>query len=892
MKKGPILVTIVALSLLVCGELSARNTPVTKANYSLPGRFSPAKVRNLVFATSVSPHWLKHSDRFWYSYKTSNGTTFYLVDPDKEKKDPLFDNTKMAAALTRMTKDPYDAKHLPITRVKFVNDDTAFQFSVTSSKEEEEVEEKGDKDKDDKGKGTKRKDGKDKKDQGKEDKDKKLKGKGDKDKKVKGKDDKDDDKEKKDRKPKKKKKKKKVFRFEYSLETGELTLLTDYKKPPERPRWASISPDGETIVFAREYNLYWMDKKNYEKAQADEEDDTIVDHQLTKDGEEHFSYASGRRGRGQEEEKDEKDKKKKPKRKSARVSWSHDSKKFAITRSDSREVKELWVINSLAEPRPTLQTYRYAMPGDKEVPQSEMWIFEPGRKKKLKIKSDRFPDQRISILTAPASASSRDDDYRPSRWLAETADKLYFSRTSRDMHRVDICVADAKTGKVTTLIEERLNTYIETKRLAIVDKGAELIHWSERDGWGHFYLYDGEGKLKNQITQGPFHCQSIVRIDADRRVLYLQANAREAGEDPYYMHLYRVNFDGSGLTRLTLGDFNHSVSMNDSHRFFIDNFSRVDTTPKSNLRDDRGRVVLELETADLSQLLLAGFQFPEPFQVKAGDGITDLFGVMYKPFDFDPTRKYPIIAYVYPGPQTESVAKSMSRVGGSERLAQFGFIVITVGNRGGHPSRSKWYHNYGYGNLRDYGLADKKTAIEQLADRHAFIDVDRVGIFGHSGGGFMSTAAMLVYPDFFKVAVSSSGNHENNIYNNTWSEKHHGVKEVVDDKGEVKFEYEIDKNSQLAKNLKGHLLITTGEMDNNVHPANTIRLANALIKANKRFDFFLFPGKRHGYGDMTEYFFWLRGEYFCKHLIGDSATGADFVEINRDVEMSGKRRGR
>ena len=292
---------------------------------------------------------------------------------------------------------------------------------------------------------------------------------------------------------------------------------------------------------------------------------------------------------------------------------------------------------------------------------------------------------------------------------------------------------------------------------------------------------------------------------------------------------------------------------------------------------------MDLETADLSKLFETGYQFPEPYKVKAGDGITDLYGVMYKPFNFDPEKKYPIIAYVYPGPQTEAVYKSFtSRMDRTDRLAQMGFIVITIGNRGGHPDRSKWYHNYGYGNLRDYGLQDKKVAIEQLADRHDFINIDQVGIFGHSGGGFMSTAAMLVYPDFFKVAVSSAGNHENNIYNRWWSEKHHGVKEVEDEKGNITFKYDIDKNSELARNLKGKLLICTGDIDNNVHPANTIRLANALIKANKRFDYFVFPGQRHGYGNMNEYFFWLRADYFAKHLIGDYQDSVDMLQINRD----------
>jgi dipeptidyl aminopeptidase/acylaminoacyl peptidase len=294
---------------------------------------------------------------------------------------------------------------------------------------------------------------------------------------------------------------------------------------------------------------------------------------------------------------------------------------------------------------------------------------------------------------------------------------------------------------------------------------------------------------------------------------------------------------------------------------------------------------MPLEKADLSLLFQAGYKFPEPFKAKAADGITDIYGVMYKPFDFDSTRQYPLIEYVYPGPQTEAVNKAFStRMDRIDRLAQFGFVVITLGNRGGHPARSKWYHNYGYGNLRNYGLADKKAVAEQLAYRHSYIDINRVGIHGHSGGGFMTAAALLTYPDFFKVGVSNAGNHENNIYNRWWSETHHGVKEIADTSGNVSFEYEIEKNSEIAKNLKGHLLLTTGEIDNNVHPGNTIRLANALIRANKRFDFFMFPGQRHGYGDMTEYYFWLMGDYFCKHLLGDYSSEVDIMPMNNEME--------
>jgi dipeptidyl-peptidase-4 len=458
---------------------------------------------------------------------------------------------------------------------------------------------------------------------------------------------------------------------------------------------------------------------------------------------------------------------------------------------------------------------------------------------------------------------------------------------------LDVCVANPESGEVKTLIEERLNTYIESKPLRLVNNGTQIIFWSERDGWGHYYLFDANGTLKNQITQGEFVDNTIESIDEKTGALYITGFGHEPNEDPYFSHLYKVNFDGSGMKVLDPGDASHAISMSDSGKYFVDNSSRINTAPKGVVYDAVGTKSLDLEATDVSELLDAGFKFPEPFRVKADDGVTDLYGTMYKPFDFDPTKKYPIIAYVYPGPQTESVTKTFSPKNANVALAQFGFIVIEVGNRGGNPDRSKWYHNYGYGNLRDYGLADKKAAIEALARRYSYIDLDRVGITGHSGGGFMSTAAMLAYPDFFKVAVSESGNHENNIYNNTWSEKHHGVKEVTDKDGNVKFEYNIDKNSDLAKNLKGHLMLSTGDMDDNVNMAATIRMADALIKNNKRFDFVVLPGKRHGYADYANYFFWVRSDYFCRYLIGDGPDSVNIVELDREKEQTGdKQRGR
>jgi dipeptidyl aminopeptidase/acylaminoacyl peptidase len=809
--------------------VSLAATAQQKANYQLAARFSPKKLDKMIFSLNVDPHWLKKSDRFWYMYETSEGKKWYIVDPTKGEKKLLFDNDKLAAKITTIVKDPFDAKHLGLDSMRFIKDENWIQFEVKST---QEIEKK-------------------------------------------------DTAAKKDAKPVKEKK---TFYFEYNINTEELVELNDFKKPKRKPSWANISPDGSTILFGKNFNLWMMDKANYEKALKNEEDSTIVQTQLTTDGVEYYSYHSEGNLSGSGETNVDKEKNKN-KRKSVFAYWSPDSKYFSLVRVDNRKVKDLWVINSIADPRPTLETYKYWMPGEKESPTDYLILFDVANKSQRKIDVAQFKDQNIGVWSAPNLVNSRDDDFRPLLWLGDNS-KFYISRTSRDLKRIDQCVVDVASGSLKPLIEERLNTYVEVRRPGLVNGGKEVIEWSERDGWAHFYLYDDNGKLKNQITSGPWHCEDIVAIDEKKRVLYFSANGREKGEDPYLLHVYKVNFDGSGLKLLNEGAFDHNFSMNDGKTFFVDNFSKVNSTPKSVLYNNEGKKLMDLETADLSALFAAGYKFPETFKVKADDGITDIYGVMYKPFDFDSTKKYPIIEYVYPGPQTEAVNKAFSRgMDRIDRLAQLGFIVITLGNRGGHPSLSKWYHNYGYGNLRDYGLADKKVAIEQLADKHAFIDRAKVGIHGHSGGGFMSTAAMLVYPDVFKVAVSNAGNHDNSIYNRWWSEKHHGVKETIGEKGDTTFAYSIDKNPDIAKNLKGRLLLIHGEIDNNVHPANTMRVVNALIKANKRFDMLLLPTQRHGFGDMNEYWFWKTADYFSLWLLGDTTERpVDIDELNREIE--------
>ena len=809
---------LLALPLLIFGQ--------QKANYDLAARFSPKKLDKMIFSLSVDPHWLKQSNKFWYTYETSEGKQWMIVDPVKNEKKSMFDKDQLAAALTRIIKDPFDAQHLPIDSLKFIKDENWIQFEVKSSIE---IDKPGAK------------------------------------------------------KDAKAEKIKKVFYFEYNLNTAQLNELVGFTKPKRKPSWANMAPDQSKVVFGRNHNLYYMDKANYEKALVNEDDSSIVETAITKDGIQNFGW----HGEGGETNVDAE--KNKNKRKPVGGYWSENSKQFAIVKVDNRKVKDLWVINSIADPRPTLETYKYWMPGEKEAPVDHLMLVDMVNYTYKEINVSLYKDQDIAMWNKSAAVNARDDEFRPMVWLG-TNEQLYLARTSRDLKKIDQCVVNTITGEVKVVVAESLNTSIEIKKPELIKNGAELVEWSERDGWAHLYLYDGQGNLKNQITQGAWHVEAVIGVDEIKRVVYFSANGRESvnggKEDPYYMHLYKINLDGSGLQLLNAGNFDHSFSVNDNNTYFVNTASRVNTTPVSSLHSADGRKLMDLETADLRNLMATGYKFPETFKIKADDGITDLYGVMYKPYDFDSTKKYPIIEYVYPGPQTESVNKSFSKgMDRIDRLAQLGFVVVTIGNRGGHYARSKWYHNYGYGNLRDYGLADKKATVEQLADRFSFIDRNKAGIHGHSGGGFMSTAAILVYPDIFKVAVSNAGNHDNSVYNRWWSEKHHGVKENISEKGDTSFSYMIDKNPDLAKNLKGKLLLIHGEIDNNVHPANTLRVVNALIKANKRFDMLILPTQRHGFGDMNEYWFWRTADYFSKYLLGDNTErSVDIDELNKDVE--------
>lgn len=809
------LVCAAALTLLaVSGMAQSRQERMVRTpNYELAERFSAKRIGQMVFSTSVRPVWFRNGDKFLYAWKTSDGTQYYIADPKAGKTEPVFDMDRLAMQITEIMRDPFDAKHLPISNISIdPENDGILKFDIKSTKEKTDTT----------GKAT----------------GEKL-----------------------------------TYHFRYEIAGKKLTYDTADKKE-KYPDWANVSPDGLTGVYIKNSNLFYMDTLNLRKAAEDPKDSTLVEHRITSDGYKDFCYGINNYSGNTETDTT---KRVFP----SELVWSPDSRHVAVMRWDMAPLKDFWVINSLTQPRPTLETYKYQMPGE-PGPKGHLYVFSTSDWTSRQVKINAFKDQDLIMQPDVRTTDDQFDEFYGSRWLGDD-NGFYLTRMSRDLKRMDICYVGVDSDSTRTVISERMNTYVESRPTRLLDGGRKMIHWSERNGWANLYLYNADGTLIRNLTEGAYHVDDVLAVNEKEGYVLFRACGKEKGENPYQMHVYRVSLQGGEPKMLDIPDMNIDAIASDDGKYFIANYSRVDYKPASALFDAAGKKVCDLGEADFSLLFAAGYKFPERFKVKAADGITDLYGAIYKPFDFDSTKVYPICDYVYPGPQVEANNISWSRgFTRTDRLAQLGFIVITVGNRGGHPDRSKWYHNYGYGNLRDYGLEDQKYAIQQLGARYSWIDLNRVGIHGHSGGGFMSTAAMLKYPDFFKAAVSCAGNHDNSIYNRWWSEQHHGITEKVE-AGDTTFVYSIETNPEIASNLKGHLMLVHGDIDNNVHPANTIRVVNALIRANKRFDMLILPGQRHGFGDMNEYFFWRMADYYCEWLMGSSKRDeVNIKEMNND----------
>ncbi|WP_431294879.1 prolyl oligopeptidase family serine peptidase [Pedobacter sp. P26] len=612
--------------------------------------------------------------------------------------------------------------------------------------------------------------------------------------------------------------------YDYNYETKKLTLQLN-KAPLKKIAGFGVSADGKWALYSKAHNLYLAatsDKKN--------------ELQLSFDAEPYFSFCVDEKGTYTTD-----------KSYPSNAKWLGANYFYAL-RVDTRKVASLSVISSAITPRPRVSTYKYELPGDKDVAQYELYIGDAGNGSFKKADLKRWPDQQLEVCEAQGNTK-----------------EVFVIRRKRSRDEMELCAVDLATGKVRSIIHEISKPFINEDffNVSIIKGGKEIIWWSDRTGWGQYYRYDGEGHLLNRITQGNFTAGKIMAIDTAKGNLYLYGYGKQRNINPYYALLYKEALNGKNEQLLTPENATHQVAVSPDRKYFVDNYSRIDLAPVTVLRRIDGKTISEVLKPNVSNLYGYGWKNAESFTVKAKDGITDLYGLIWKPFDFDPAKKYPVISQVYPGPQIETVWNDFTVLDkyNNAALAQMGFIVVAVGHRGGSPIRNAGYYKYGYGNLRDYAIEDDQYALEQLTKQHPFMDMNKVGIFGHSGGGMMTVAAMCKYPDFYKVGVASSGNHDNRIYSRTWGETYQGL------------EKKMPINEDLAKNLKGHLMLVTGEVDENVNPANTYRMVDALIKADKDFDLMVLPGQDHHYEGPAKLYFEKRMRaYFAKYFIEQDSS--------------------
>jgi dipeptidyl aminopeptidase/acylaminoacyl peptidase len=612
-----------------------------------------------------------------------------------------------------------------------------------------------------------------------------------------------------------------------SLEKDTATIVSHSVKSNE-----VVSPNGEKAAFIKDYNLWVRDLSTNKLTQ------------LTTDGVQYFGYATDNAGWTHSD--------------NAILRWSPDSKKIATFQQDERKAGFMYLVPTVVG-HPTLETWKYPLPGDSNIIMIERVIINVDEPKLIRLQVAADPHR--ATLSDDISSSGTFDDVD---WSADGT-KLAFVSTSRD-HKVEkFRIADAVSGAVKEVFEEKVATQYESGQGAInwrfLPGTNEIIWYSERDNWGHLYLYDATtGKLKNQITKGNWVVTQLLIVDEQKRVLYFLADGKEPG-NPYFTHFYKIGFDGKKLVSLTPESGNHRITLSPSEKYFIDDYSQPDVPNVTVLKDMNGKIIYALEKTDVSRLQATGWHPPTPISVKAHDGKTDLYGLMFTPTHFDSTKKYPVVVYIYPGPQGGSVGSwsfGPSRNDNSA-LAELGFIVVAI-EGSSNPLRSKSFHDMSYGNMAVNTLPDQVSGVRQLAARYNFIDTSRVGIWGHSGGGFATACAMFTYPDFFKVGISESGNHDNRMYEDDWGERYIGLLQGDN--------YLRQANQVYAKNLKGKLLLAHGLMDDNVPPYNTLLVIDALEKANKDFDLIIFPNSHHGYGNLSLYMMRRRWDYFVKNLLG------------------------
>jgi dipeptidyl aminopeptidase/acylaminoacyl peptidase len=593
----------------------------------------------------------------------------------------------------------------------------------------------------------------------------------------------------------------------------------------------ALSPDGKRGAFVRDWNLWIRDMS------------TGQEHAATTDGVTYFGYATDNAGWSSSDR--------------AILLWSPDSRKIATQQQDERNVGEMYLVNTTVG-HPTLRVSKFPLPGDPIMAMVHRVVIDvdSGRVTRLKMPPD------FHRATLGDNLSMNDYVWSPD------ARRLALASVSRDHKHVVLRVADTTTGEVRDVLEETVVTQFESRGWRVLWETNEVVWHSERDNWGQLYLYDLQtGRLKHAITSGEGPVMQIARVDGNARTIWFGANGREPGQDPYFLHFYRTSLDGGGAVSLTPDAGTHTIQISPSGRYLVDTYSKPDTPPVVVLRDAGGSTLLPLEKADISKLLAAGWKPPMPIKMTAHDGKTDIYGLLFRPTNFDPSKKYPIVNHVYPGPQTGSTGNRAFAAARGDRqaLAELGFIVVTIDGMG-TPGRSKAFQDAYYGAMgRDNTIPDQLAGMKELARRYPWIDIDRAGIWGHSGGGFATTTAMFRFPDFFKVGIAESGNHDQRVNEDDWGERYQGL---VVRHADGTDSYEVEANQQFAKNLKGRLLLAHGTMDTNVPPYQTMLVADALIKANKDFDLLMIPNANHGYGAASNYMMRRRWDYFVRWLMG------------------------
>lgn len=626
--------------------------------------------------------------------------------------------------------------------------------------------------------------------------------------------------------------------IEFDLErTRWRCALTDYAcatiARDDRP--AGLSPDGRWVAFVRDYDLYVRSTE------------TGREIRLTDDGHRERAYATPlpsptlmRRHHTETPAQD------------PGVRWSPDSKRLVTYRIDARGAGTLSMVEH-APPdrvRPRHYTYYYPLPEDSVLPTADLLLFEVGVWRPVRVPIAPIP---LQYYGGPRGARWLDDGRRLSAVLVD-----------RGYTRRRVIEIDATTGTPRVVVEEQGEPYVDVYAgtvLHFAGDGAEVVWGSERDGWMHLYLYDAaSGRIRRQLTRGEWVVRSIEHVDETARVVYFTAVGREPGRDPYLVHLYRVGLDGSGLRLLTPEAADHTVAFSPTGAFFVDSYSRPDIEPMSVLRRATdGATVMELERADVTPLRATGWKPPTPFQAVARDGVTDIYGLIWWPSTYDSTTTYPVVEQIYAGPHRFFVPKGFSAYRSpAQAIAELGFIVVQVDGLG-TSGRGRAFHLWSYQNLGDGGVADHIAALRQMAARYPAMDLNRVGIYGHSAGGYDAAHALLTHPGFYKVAVSSAGNHDHRLDKAVWNTQWMGWP--------VGPHYEEQSNVTLAHRLEGKLLLVHGDVDENVPVSATLRFASALIEANKDFEMLIMPNQTHGFG-RHPYFVRKRWDFFVEHLLG------------------------